>query len=159
MQSWVDRMCLSPFAVLVCAVLAFISGTATFPGTAAAGKADVLEAEVACSPAPGGRPASVCSFSVTVRHADGGWEHFANRWDVIDSDGKVVASRVLRHPHVDEQPFRRSLGNIRIPHATTSVRLRANDSMHGEGGAEVVVVVPHEAPPSSVEPAEPRPAK
>ena len=67
---------------VVCALLAALQGAAT------AGKADVLAAEASCRPAPGGRPASICSFTVTVRHADGGWEHYANRWDVVGPDGE-----------------------------------------------------------------------
>jgi hypothetical protein len=149
MQTSTDRMRVVSLVSVVCALL-------VAPGAALAGKADVIAADATCGPAPAGRPASVCSFSVTVRHADGGWEHFANRWDVVDSDGKVVASRVLRHPHVDEQPFERSLGNVRVPHTTKFVRVRANDSVHGAGGAEVEVVVPHEIAAGAAEAAKPR---
>ena len=42
-------------------------------------------------------------FDVTVKHADTGWEHFANWWRVRTKDGKEIARRVLAHPHVDEQ--------------------------------------------------------
>jgi hypothetical protein len=55
----------------------------------------------------------------------------------------VLATRTLLHPHVDEQPFTRSLRNVKIPAATTWVRVRANDLVHGEGGREVTVSVPH----------------
>jgi hypothetical protein len=116
-----------------------------------AGNADIVDAKASCRPAPGGRAASICSFTATVRHADAGWNHYANRWDVIDMSGGVVGSRILRHPHVDEQPFTRSLGRVRIPHATKWVTLRANDSVHGQGGAEVVVVVPHAVEETPVE--------
>jgi hypothetical protein len=123
-----------------------LAALALTPAGAFAGQADVLRAEVTCGPAPGGRPASICRFSATVAHGDTGWDHFANRWDVVDAEGNVLASRQLRHPHIDEQPFERSLGRVRIPHATKSVTIRANDSVHGLGGAEVIVVVPHTAP-------------
>lgn len=125
--------------------------SALTPTATRAGQADVLAAEVSCSPAPGGRAASVCKFSATVGHGDAGWDHFANRWDVVDPDGNVLASRQLRHPHIDEQPFERSLGRVRIPHSTKSVVIRANGSVHGLGGKEVTVAVPHAAPATEKE--------
>jgi hypothetical protein len=132
----IDRLRIASFGLLCIALLCL-------PGVAFAGPADVVAAEATCRPAPGRRAASICSFDVSVRHADAGWDHYANRWDVVGPDGVVIASRVLEHPHVDEQPFRRSLGRVRIPWTTTSVVVRANDSVHGGGGAEVIVVVPH----------------
>jgi hypothetical protein len=45
-----------------------------------------------------------------VRHEDVGWQHYADRWEVLASGGEVLATRVLAHPHVDEQPFVRNLG-------------------------------------------------
>lgn len=79
------------------------------------------------------------SFSVTLRHADTGWDHYANRWEVLSMDGKVLATRTLFHPHVDEQPFTRSLGGVAVPAGTISVRIRSHDSVHEYGGVEFVV--------------------
>ena len=97
-----------------------------------AGLADVLSASASCA-------ASVCSFSVTLRHADEGWSHYANAWEVLLPDGSVLATRVLEHPHVEEQPFTRELRGVRVPPDVTSVRIRARDSVHGYGGREVVI--------------------
>lgn len=119
------------------------------PGIGLAGTADVLEAKVRCSPAPGGRPASVCQFTATVRHADTGWDHYANRFEVVASDGKVLATRILRHPHLEEQPFTRSQGRVRIPYEIESVEIRAGDLVHGLGGAAVSLEIPHEREPSA----------
>lgn len=94
----------------------------------AAGPADVVAAKARCQ---GER----CRFDVTVRHADSGWDHYADGYDVLSDDGEVLATRVLRHPHVDEQPFTRSLG-AEIPAKVTRVRIRAHDSVHGHGGRE-----------------------
>jgi len=102
---------------------------------ALAGPADVVSASAACSP-------SGCDFVVTVRHADEGWSHYANAWEVVAPDGSVLATRVLRHPHVDEQPFTRELRGVRVPPGIESVRIRARDSVHGLGGREVVVDLP-----------------
>jgi hypothetical protein len=108
-----------------------------------AGDADVLDVEVTCKPAPGQRPASICHFSVTVRHADSGWDHYANRFEVLDEAGAVLATRILRHPHLEEQPFRRGLGRVRIPWDVGRVKIRANDLVHELGGKEMTVAVPH----------------
>ena len=113
------------------------------PASVLAGTADVLEARVRCRPAPGGRPASVCQFTVTVQHEDTGWDHYANRFEIVGPTGKPLATRVLRHPHVEEQPFTRSQGRVRIPYAIESVEIRAGDLVHGLGGASVRVAIPH----------------
>lgn len=97
-----------------------------------AGPADVLSASADCS-------ASVCRFVVTVRHEDEGWNHYANAWEVVAPDGAVLATRVLQHPHVGEQPFTRELSGVKVPATLTSVRIRARDSVQGFGGREVVV--------------------
>ncbi|HUS95296.1 MAG TPA: hypothetical protein VMX97_01005 [Hyphomicrobiaceae bacterium] len=104
---------------------------------AAAGKADVIEAAASKS-APG-----IFDFSVTVRHADEGWKHYANKWEVVGPGGKVLATRVLYHPHVTEQPFTRSLSGVKIPASVTEVTVRAGDTVHGLGGREVKVKISH----------------
>ena len=102
-----------------------------------AGEADVLDVDVSCK---NGR---LCSFDVTVRHDDEGWEHYANRWEVLSPDGEVLATRVLAHPHVNEQPFTRSLSNVGIPDGVSEVVVRAHDSVHEYGGEELVVQLPN----------------
>lgn len=78
-------------------------------------------------------------FDVTLRHADEGWEHYADAWDVIGPDGTVLATRVLYHPHVDEQPFTRSLSGVEVPANVTHVTIRGHDKIHGYGGAELTL--------------------
>lgn len=78
-------------------------------------------------------------FQVTVRHDDTGWEHYADRWEVLAPDGTVLATRVLAHPHVGEQPFTRSLSSVEIPRGLKRVKVRARDSLHGYGGEELIV--------------------
>lgn len=74
-----------------------------------AGEADVLEVNV--------KPVGpdTFQFSVTLRHDDKGWDHYANKWDVVAPDGTVLATRTLHHPHENEQPFTRSKGGVMIP--------------------------------------------
>jgi len=98
-----------------------------------AGEADVVAA--AFEQAPDGS----YRFDVTVRHADAGWQHYADRWQVIGPDGTVYGERVLAHPHDTEQPFTRSQSGIVIPAGIDSVSIRAHDKLHGWGGAELDV--------------------
>lgn len=81
-------------------------------------------------------------FGVTVRHADEGWKHYADAWDVVAPDGTVLGTRTLYHPHVDEQPFTRSLSGVQVPAGLTEVIIRAHDKVHGHGGKEFRVKLP-----------------
>lgn len=107
-----------------------------WPAAGLAGPAEVLAVEVQAE------AAGTWRFSVTVRHADAGWDHYADRWQVLSSDGKLLGERVLLHPHDDEQPFTRSLGGVTIPAGLTGVRVRAHDSVHGWGEPVGVVLPP-----------------
>lgn len=71
------------------------------------------------------------SVSVTLKHADSGWDHYADNWRVADGKGNVLGDRVLYHPHVDEQPFTRGLGDVAIPPAVETVYVLAHDKQHG----------------------------
>ena len=73
----------------------------------------------------------VYAFNVTLKHADTGWDHYANEWQVLSEDEQVLGTRTLYHPHVEEQPFTRSLGSVQIPPNMTTVIIRARDSVHG----------------------------
>ncbi len=75
-------------------------------------------------------------FDVTIKHNDEGWNHYVNKWDIVSPDGKVIATRVLHHPHVNEQPFTRSLFSVKIPNNIKQVTVRAYDSVHHYGGLE-----------------------
>ena len=68
--------------------------------------------------------------SVTLRHADASWKHYANLWVVETLDGVELGRRVLFHPHDNEQPFTRS-ETVRIPPGTNKVRIRAGDNVNG----------------------------
>ncbi len=70
-------------------------------------------------------------ISVTLLHGDTGWDHYADAWRVLDADGEVLGTRMLAHPHENEQPFTRSLGGVRIPDGVTTVWIEARDSVHG----------------------------
>ncbi|MEM9011993.1 MAG: hypothetical protein AAGE18_12250 [Pseudomonadota bacterium] len=72
-------------------------------------------------------------FDVTVAHADTGWEHYADGWEVLAPDGTRLGYRELLHPHVNEQPFTRSLSGVVIPAEITTVTVRAHDNVDGWG--------------------------
>ncbi|MES9826325.1 MAG: hypothetical protein ABW127_18040 [Candidatus Thiodiazotropha endolucinida] len=101
-----------------------------------AGEADVVDVAVK------NRGANIYDFSVTVMHQDTGWDHYANRWEVLDEKGAILGTRTLHHPHVNEQPFTRRLSGIHIPSEIKSVVIRSHDSVHKYGGATVTVQLP-----------------
>lgn len=69
-------------------------------------------------------------FSVTLSHGDTGWDDYADGWRVELADGTILGTRVLAHPHVEEQPFTRS-SNITVPAGVTEVFIRASDNVGG----------------------------
>ena len=71
------------------------------------------------------------SFVVTLKHADEGWDHYANEWQVIAPDDKILATRTLYHPHVNEQPFTRGTQGVKISDDIKTVRIIAKDTVHG----------------------------
>lgn len=86
------------------------------------------------------------TFHVTVRHPDTGWDDYANGWDVITPDGLVLKrdpddlfTRLLLHPHVDEQPYTRSQSGLFMPEGTNQVIVRAHDLVNGFGGQSITV--------------------
>ncbi len=103
---------------LIIAVMALASSIAS------AGEVEIVMATF-------NKQGSTWSVDVTLRHADSGWDHYADVWRVVATDGKVFATRTLYHPHVDEQPFTRSLSNVVIPAGVTVVFIEARDTVHG----------------------------
>ena len=81
-------------------------------------------------------------FSVKLQHPDSGWDHYADKWSVVGSDGTVYGTRVLAHPHVNEQPFTRSLDRVVIPENIRKVSVRGGDNKGSTGGKTITVDVP-----------------
>ncbi len=101
-----------------------------------AGKADVVDVKVTR------QGAGTYSFDVTIRSDETGWDKYADKWDVVSPDGKVLGTRVLAHPHVDEQPFTRSLEGVAVPDSIKKIVIRAHDKVEGYGGKEMAVELP-----------------
>jgi hypothetical protein len=113
------------------------AGAETTEGTPMAGCADVIDVEIVANRGDGS-----FAFHVTVASADEGWDKYADEWEVRSPDGTTLGTRTLLHPHVDEQPFTRSLSGVRLPGETASVVVAARDSVTGYCGAEFEVAVP-----------------
>ena len=101
---------------------------------AAAGGADVIGAEAV-------RAGGEWRVSATVAHADTGWDHYADAFEVVAPDGTVLGTRTLYHPHVEERPFTRSL-TLAIPEGIDAVTVRAKDSVHGLTGQPFTLELP-----------------
>ncbi len=104
--------------------------------TSFAGEADVLEVRVNT------KSNNSYSFTVTVLHNDTGWKHYANKWEIIDETGAVLGTRILHHPHTEEQPFSRNLSGVIIPSHIKTITIRAHDSVHKYGGKVMKVELP-----------------
>ncbi|MEM7168871.1 MAG: hypothetical protein AAF530_01780 [Pseudomonadota bacterium] len=117
------------FRGIVIAVAVVLFG----PVAGVAGDVEVVDAQA--SQASDG----TWTFRVTLAHADTGWEHYADAWEILSPDGKVLGTRVLLHPHENEQPFTRSLGGVVIPEDITEVIVRGHDSVHGHGESRLTV--------------------
>lgn len=70
-------------------------------------------------------------FSVTIRHPDTGWDHYADGWEVLDAGGNRLGFRELLHPHETEQPFTRSLAGVAIPEGVAEVFIRSRCNVDG----------------------------
>jgi len=70
------------------------------------------------------------TFHVTLKHADSGWDHYADAWRIVTEDGTVLGKRVLFHPHENEQPFTRSLSDVKLG-GNAIIYVEAHDKVHG----------------------------
>jgi len=108
---------------------------ASFAVSAKAGDVEIVDATARQS-------GTTWTFSVTLKHGDTGWDHYADLWQVFTPDGKLLGERVLLHPHVEEQPFTRSLSGVEIPDGVEEVMIRARDSVHGVAEQEYRLSLP-----------------
>jgi hypothetical protein len=85
----------------------------------------------------------VFSFDVTILSPDTGWKKYANAFRVKAIKGRILGTRILYHPHVNEQPFTRALSGVKIPPDLQRVLVEARDSVEGWGGRSQNVKIPH----------------
>ena len=117
-------------ALLLGTTLALATGT---------GRADSPRVEAASAHRDAG---GTWTVSVTLRHADSGWDHYANGWRLLAPDGRVLGKRDLTHPHVDEQPFTRDLTGIVLPAGLKEILIQPRCTMDGWVGMPTVLVLP-----------------
>jgi len=120
------------YVVMKSAALALLVAFGT-GGSALAGQADVVGAVV------DQRSRGIYDFDVMVRSHDTGWEAYADRIEVLGPDGGVLGTRVLEHPHEQEQPFTRDVHGVVIPPGIVSVTIRAHHKTAGYDGAVLTV--------------------
>lgn len=85
------------------------------------------------------RSGETWTISVTLTHGDTGWDDYADGWRVVLDDGTELGTRVLLHPHVDEQPFTRSLNGVIVPEGVDEVFIEARTLTDGWGEARFPV--------------------
>lgn len=74
-------------------------------------------------------------IAATVSSTETGWDKYADEWRIENpADGAILGTRVLAHPHENEQPFTRSLSGVEIPGDIDVVTISARDSMLGYCG-------------------------
>lgn len=69
-------------------------------------------------------------------------QRYADAFRVLAEDGTVLGIRELAHDHAAEQPFTRSLTNVVIPAAVTTITVEGRDQANGWGGDTVTVDLP-----------------
>jgi len=89
-------------------------------------KADIVEVSVS-------NTEGNYNFFVTIRSDETGCDQYADWWEVIDTEGKLIYRRILTHSHPDEQPFNRSGGRINIQ-KNEKVYIRAHMNNKGYSG-------------------------
>ena len=71
-------------------------------------------------------------FSVTVKSPDTGCDQYADWWEVITPDSTLIYRRILSHSHVNEQPFSRLGGPVKVDE-TRELIIRAHMNNLGYG--------------------------
>ncbi|MDE9450843.1 hypothetical protein J3R80_10235 [Aliiroseovarius sp. Z3] len=82
------------------------------------------------------------TVSVTIAHAETGWDDYADGWRIENGAGDTLGTRVLHHPHANEQPFTRSLSGVSLPKGTETIWIRARTSVDGWGHDRFELTLP-----------------
>ena len=72
------------------------------------------------------------TFQVTIESPDLGCNQYADWWEVFTPDSTLIYRRILAHSHVNEQPFTRSGGTVKIS-ASQQIYVRAHMNNLGYG--------------------------
>jgi hypothetical protein len=102
---------------------------------ALAGDVQILDAEAS-------RNGMFWRFTVTLAHADEGWDHYASGWDILTRNGRVLATRELMHPHDPTKPFTRSITGVDVPDGIRTVYIRGICSEAGPSKTLYKLILP-----------------
>jgi hypothetical protein len=103
-----------------------------------AGEADVVAVAVDRHPDTD----DVFDVRVTILSNDTGDAYYANAFEVLAPDGRVLGRLDFPRPHADEQPFTRALENLKVPLGIDRITVRAHHKPRGYDGQTVTVRLP-----------------
>jgi len=72
------------------------------------------------------------TFNVGIKSAETGCNQYADWWEVVSEEGTLIYRRILAHSHVNEQPFVRSGGAVKITEEQV-IYVRAHMNNNGYG--------------------------
>jgi hypothetical protein len=113
-------------AFLLCGCMERSGEVSPAPEGPASARADLVSVEALGGP-------RFYRLKVTISSPDTGCNQYANWWEVVSADGDLLYRRILRHSHVDEQPFARIGGPLELQ-PDQVVWIRAHMHPGGYGG-------------------------
>jgi len=91
--------------------------------TVSAGQVEIISVKLT-------KQAPMWRVAITLRHADSGWDHYADGWRIVQSEtNKVLGTKTLL-PHAKEQPFSSAM-KVNIPDNVKHIYVEARDNIHG----------------------------
>jgi hypothetical protein len=103
-----------------------------------AGEADVVAVAIERHP----DTEDVFDVRATILSNDTGEDYYADAFEVLAPDGRLLGRLEFAHPHADEQPFTRALENLKVPLGIDRVTVRVHHKPRGYGGQTVTVGLP-----------------
>lgn len=80
---------------------------------------------------------------VVIEHADTGWDDYVDAWEIVGTNGQVLAARPFFEPELERDTTVSALAGVIIPVNHKTVLIRARKHPQGYQGEPVEVTVPH----------------